>query len=206
MNNAKLYLCHDYSFNADSFLTSLPKDRAEKALKLKIEKDKKNCVGAYLLLKYALKKENIENFEFIIGQNGKPYLKDNPLFFSLSHTSSGFICAVSDKEIGADIQVLKTPSESLLERVCSEKELVKIKNSSDLSAEFTRIWTLKESAIKKNAGILADYGKYEFFEDKTDFYKYNSHFVSFKSSNAIISLCGEFENTEIFDLNFCEIV
>ncbi len=206
MNNAKLYICRDYEFDPLSFLPSLPKERAEKICRLKMQKDKMNCAGAYILLKYALKQKGIENFEICIGQNGKPYLKDIPLFFNLSHTDCGFICAVSQSEIGADIQSIKEPSDSLLKRVCSEKELQKVKNSENPSIEFTRLWTLKEAAIKKNAGVLADYAKYEFSEEETYFYKYGARFVSFEMNSFIISLCGEFEKAELFDLKFGEII
>lgn len=206
MNNAKLYICRDYEFDPLALLPSLPKERAEKVCRLKMQKDKKNCAGAYILLKYALKQEGIGNFEIRIGQNGKPYIKDIPLFFNLSHTNCGFICAVSQSEIGADIQVIKEPSGSLLKRVCSEKELQKVTNAENPAREFTRLWTLKEAAIKKNAGVLADYAKYEFSEDETDFYKYGAHFVSFETNDCVIGLCGEFEKIETFDLNFCKVI
>ena len=206
MNNAKLYICRDYEFDPLTFLPSLPKERAEKVCRVKLQKDKKNCAGAYILLKYALKQEGIENFETRMGQNGKPYLKDIPLFFNLSHTDCGFICAVSQSEIGADIQSRKEPSDNLLKRVCSEKELQKVTNAENKAIEFTRLWTLKEAAIKKNAGVLADYAKYEFSEEKTDFYKYGAHFMSFETSDCVIGLCGKFEKIETFNLNFCEII
>ena len=206
MNNAQLYICRDYEFDPLTLLPSLPKERTEKVCRLKMQKDKKNCAGAYTLLKYALKQEGIENFETCMGQNGKPYLKDIPLFFNLSHTDCGFICAVSQSEIGADIQTIKEPSGSLLKKVCSEKELQTVTNAENPAREFTRFWTLKEAAIKKNAGVLADYAKYEFSEDETDFYKYGAHFVSFETNDCVIGLCGEFEKIETFDLKFCEII
>ena len=84
MNNAKLYICRDYEFDPLTLLPSLPKERTEKVCRLKMQKDKKNCAGAYTLLKYALKQEGIENFETCMGQNGNPYFKDIPLFLSSS--------------------------------------------------------------------------------------------------------------------------
>lgn len=206
MSNAKLYFCRDYAFEPSDFYSLLSKERADKAQRLRLAKDKKNCVGAYLLLKYALKKEGIEQFEVFIGQNGKPYLKNVPLFFNISHTDSGFVCAVSESEVGVDIQSKKEPTDRMVKKICSPKEYDRIISSKSFADDFIRLWTLKESVIKKNAGILADYEKYEFTQGDTDFYKFGLHFISFETDDAIISLCGEFEKAELFNLSFCEII
>ena len=47
------------------------------------------------------------NFEIKRTENGKPYI-DGDIHFSLSHTDSLTICAVSDKNIGADAEKIRS--------------------------------------------------------------------------------------------------
>ena len=71
-----IYFFNDYdNFSAEKFLKFLPKNRQEKFNKLKRKNDRDNCAVAYLLLRFALKENKIENFEIVIGENGKPFLK-----------------------------------------------------------------------------------------------------------------------------------
>lgn len=189
----KVYYCNGYDFDCEKFLHLLPCERVEKYHRLRFEKDKKNCVGTYLLLLKALKEYGVEKFVLGYTETGKPYIKDNPVYFNFSHSKNGFVCAVSQKEIGADIQEVVKPKKTTLEKACTEKE-------KNLAAEddvaFTRLWTLKESIIKRNGATIADYGKYEFATDEKDFYAYGNHFVSLIEEDFVITVCGEFEKAE----------
>lgn len=198
----KVYYCNDYDFDCESRLHLLPSERVEKYHRLRFEKDKKNCVGVYLLLLKALEEYGIREFLFNYTETGKPYIKGNPICFSFSHSKNGFACAVSQKEIGADIQEIVTPREATLRKICTEKE----KNlAANNSVAFTRLWTLKESIIKKNGTTIADYGKYEFATDEKDFYAYRNHFISLIESDFVITVCGEFEKAEFIKVKPTEI-
>ena len=71
-----IYFFDDYkNFSAEKFLDFLPQERREKFEKLKIKRDKENCVISYLLLKKALKNFGIESFEILNGFNQKGCLK-----------------------------------------------------------------------------------------------------------------------------------
>ncbi len=201
MNKARLYYCNNYSFDCEKYLCLLPKERLEKYHRLKFENDKKNCVGAYILLLHALKEQGVENFEIAFSEMGKPYIKGNLINFNLSHCKKGFVCAVDIREIGVDIQEVSLPKEITLNRACSPKEREAI-NGSDV--EFTRLWTLKESVIKKNGESIAKYAEYEFPKIEKDFYAYNSHFVSFDENDSVISVCGEFKEIEIIKMQSFE--
>ncbi|MEE0980826.1 MAG: 4'-phosphopantetheinyl transferase superfamily protein, partial [Acutalibacteraceae bacterium] len=145
-----IYFFDDYeNFSAEKFLDFLPQERREKFEKLKIKRDKENCVISYLLLKKALKNFGIESFEILIGENGKPFLKDREnVFFNISHTSSG-VAVVADKNpVGIDVQDILEVKSGVVERCFSEKEKELIFNSASPEKEFTRLWTLKESAVK----------------------------------------------------------
>lgn len=83
---------------------------------------------------------------------GKPYFADLPLRFSLSHSGGEAIIAVSDREIGADIQKMRPVDLRLAERffTAREKEYV----GEDVS-RFYEVWTKKEAYGKWQGSGLA---------------------------------------------------
>ena len=85
----------------------------------------------------------IENTE-----TGKPYLKNLPLHFNLSHSGNYAACAIGDQEIGLDLQILSKTSEKLCRRFFTENERQYLRGSPDADRTFTRIWCMKESYIK----------------------------------------------------------
>lgn len=80
------------------------------------------------------------------GAHGKPYTGD--FCFSLSHSDDMVLCAISDKDIGADIQRIKPFDIRLAKRCLREDELSALEAAEDKDAEFTCLWTMKESAVK----------------------------------------------------------
>lgn len=86
------------------------------------------------------------------GPQGKPYLKDYPdIHFSLSHSGNMAVLAISDCEIGIDVQERRGYQEKVAKRFYHEKEIAVIEAISD-SAEkancFYQMWTGKEAYIK----------------------------------------------------------
>lgn len=192
-----VYHCADYDFDCADYIKLLPPERQERALRYKTDSAQKNCIGAYVLLMNVLKSIGIDSFELEYSSNGKPYIKGNPVYFSLSHSDSGYVCAVDKNEIGVDIQPVAQPSQSLERRVCSQKELEALERFGDKALGFTKLWTFKESVIKKKAGTLSQYAEYEFDEIKNDFHRFGCHFVSIDSDIGVITVCGEFDKIEI---------
>lgn len=91
----------------------------------------------------------------ITGEYGKPYLKELPeLFFSLSHSETVAVCAISDREIGIDIEYHREMSPDRLLRIAKRffapEEYDAIAEESGEAAKelFYRIWTAKEAYIK----------------------------------------------------------
>ena len=79
--------------------------------------------------------------------NGKPYFPDRPeIFFSLSHSRTHVLCALSDHPVGVDIESPREISARALTFFCSPDE----------SALFEPLdlWVLKESYIKLMGGTL----------------------------------------------------
>lgn len=133
------------------YLDFLTKERRQKAIRYKNVNDKKLSIAAYLLLRYAMKVEFgiIDEFEFVYGDNGKPYFKDYPnVFFNFSHCKCGVACVVSEYEVGIDIQDIIPFDLSLAKRVCCNEEMKELQLSKNKERDFCKIWTSKEGYLK----------------------------------------------------------
>lgn len=99
---------------------------------------------------------NIKNYKIVKNEYGKPYFENNDIYFNISNSDSVVVAAVSDKEIGIDIQKRKY-NEAIVNRTFTESEKQYLNKSSDKKKAFTLIWTMKESYVKK-LGIGIGYG------------------------------------------------
>jgi len=150
----KLYLFEDFDSITKQFLEQcisvLPQARKQKALSYRFDIDRKMSVISYLLLLYALRENyGIANPHISYGAFGKPFLTEYPgIHFNISHCPKGCICAVSDKEIGVDIQDIRPFSWDIARCVCYENELKLLERTDDKALLFTKIWAMKESYVK----------------------------------------------------------
>ncbi len=99
---------------------------------------------------------NIKNYKIIKNEYGKPYFENNGVYFNISNSDSVVVAAVSDKEIGIDIQKIKY-NDAIVNRTFTESEKQYLNKSSDKKKTFTLIWTMKESYVKE-LGIGVGYG------------------------------------------------
>ena len=99
---------------------------------------------------------NIKNYKIVKNEYGKPYFENNDIYFNISNSDSVVVAAVSDKEIGIDIQKIKY-NDAIVNRTFTESEKQYLNKSSDKKKVFTLIWTMKESYVKK-LGIGVGYG------------------------------------------------
>lgn len=99
---------------------------------------------------------NIYNYEIIKNNNGKPYLKENTLYYNISHKKNFIVIAISKKEIGIDVEEYisnKNYDLTILNYYYTSSERKIIKNNAKLMIEY---WTKKESYIKLVGGRLSD--------------------------------------------------
>ena len=100
------------------------------------------------------------DLELYYGEKGKPYLKDYPYYFNLSHSGSYVVCAFSGQEVGVDIQQYKRADITrLAERFFSTEEKKALKACHDWKEReqlFYQLWTRKEAYGKLTGeGIAA---------------------------------------------------
>jgi len=123
-------------------------ERQKKAARLKNNNAKVLSVAAGLLLRYFLLKEGTDAEAVRYLESGKPYLENDKLHFSLSHSGEYAACVTSQNPIGIDIQKIVDIKESTVARFCTAGEIEHLKNSRDPKTDAVRFWTLKESYLK----------------------------------------------------------
>ena len=84
------------------------------------------------------------------GEHGKPYFCVHPeVRFNISHSGNLVICAVSDFEIGIDVQEKsRMNTDRIAKKVMSPVEHKKYLESSERQYFFYRVWVMKESYVK----------------------------------------------------------
>lgn len=81
---------------------------------------------------------------------GKPYLESNACYFSLSHSEDLLVCAVSDEEIGADVEVCRPLKQDISRKILSSEDLeaYRLLPEEERNDWLIRVWTEKESIGK----------------------------------------------------------
>ena len=145
--------------------------------KLYIEKN----ISSHDLLKKVLKKEyNIDSFTIIKNEFGKPYLKDNQLYFNISHDIDTCVIAISSREIGVDLEYLNY-NKSVINKYFYDAEKEIMAKSNNLKYDFTKIWVKKEAYLKmKGTGL--NFGK-----ENIDTTKIDAKIIDYK--DYLIAVC-----------------
>jgi len=126
-------------------------ERRAKADRMRFEKDKCLSLGAGALLEAALAAEGVSDRTMTVAHDGKPRLKhEQNVRFNLSHSGTKVMCAVSDSEIGCDVEQIKEPDMKIAKRFFHPAEYEALMQCRDAErrALFFRYWTLKESFMK----------------------------------------------------------
>ena len=189
-----LYLLNTENFD-DDFIEELKK--AEKKLFISEKKFRYNRLSlcGRVLLGYILKKYyDISSFSYHYGENGKPYLKDVAVFFSISHSGNYVLCCVSEKEIGCDIEKIKDYNPKVAKRFFTAKEAQILKNKETEDVYFAKLWTLKESILKKEGtGIVGGLDTYCFADyiGEEKFEAYGYAFYNCRFGEYMLAVCSE---------------
>lgn len=168
----------------------LDEERAEKARCIRQEKGMAASLGAGLLLQFAVRKaeavraagavktadgvlvqctvpellESLEAplpFAYRYGQGGKPYFKNYPYYFNLSHSGDYVACALSEREVGIDLQEHRGAAlERVAQRYFSPEEVLALMQAQDRETLFFRLWARKEAYGKLiGKGIMEVVGR-----------------------------------------------
>lgn len=145
----------------DRMLEQVPEYRRRKICAYQFERDRMLSLGAGLLLKKALAAKGIADDTTVYGQNGKPYLSAHAgIHYSLSHSERMAMCAVSEGEIGCDIEKVDASHRPLADSILSLEErrlFYSLANEEQRTGLLFRLWVLKESYLKATGqGLTKD--------------------------------------------------
>lgn len=139
----------------------LPFDRLQKMHSYRSLSDQWLCAAAYRLLQHGIFVEHgIEEVCVQVDSmpSGKPFLKYLAgIHFNISHCEMGAVCALSEQEIGVDIECFSLPRPQVMKHVLSNDEYEYAMAAQCPDKVFTRLWTLKESWLKAT-GLGLAYG------------------------------------------------
>lgn len=133
----------------------LSEQRREEALHRKNDGERQLYLAAEALLNLSL--EAVEAgltlpARYERNEHGKPFLKpSNGLFVNWSHSGEYVVCAVSDREVGIDLQRMdRKPADSLVKKTLQpeERRYYEAAPEQERMRLFYQYWTVKESYLK----------------------------------------------------------
>lgn len=190
--------------------------------------DSQRALIGNVLARYAVCKAlHIKNTDIVFGKNqyGKPLLLNSSLIdFNISHSGNWVVCAVSDGQVGIDVEVVRNTDFEIARRFFSPDEYTALLNrpADERQTYFYKIWTIKESYIKAEGKGLsipldsftvnAENCTIQLNSDKT-FIK-NSIYHSALDNNSVYAICAKnivprretvFTTRQFFDEAVCTL-
>ena len=168
----KLSYC-DVSKMSDEQILKLYKasDEARKAKadKIKNEPAKRLSIVAGDLARNAIAEElNIspDDIKFRTKGKGKPYVENQKIEFSISHSGTIVVCAISDTPVGIDIERIGDPNAKVAQKFFTEDERNYVFEKCALSRQrFFEIWTRKEAYVKKIGSGVSHFPEFSVMGD-----------------------------------------
>ena len=126
--------------------------RKAKVDRLRKRPAKRLSVAAGELMRSAIAGEfnkNPSELRFRTGKNGKPYVENVKVEFSVSHSGNIAVCALSDKPVGIDIENIREANVNVARRLFTQDEQNYVFEKWPLVKQrFFEVWTRKEAYVK----------------------------------------------------------
>ena len=99
--------------------------------------------------------------QLVMADNGKPYLIGLPFHFSFSHCKGYAACAVDDKPIGIDIEIIHPRIAKVAHKFLNDSEKAMIANleQEDQLNQLAFLWAAKEAMYKMYEQLGIDFAK-----------------------------------------------
>lgn len=150
-----------------SLMSSEKQKRVDRA---RGDTNKKQIIAGEMLARKAIAEwcgVSPESIAFMLGEHGKPYIKDLDVEFNISHSGDMVVCAVNDSPIGIDVEQILPLDLKIAKRICTEEELFYLfghtpvkddfcyTENIEILTRFYELWTAKEAYGKLVGNGLA---------------------------------------------------
>lgn len=154
----KVYYINSHKINCSSNINDyekfISKERIIKIYSFSQKEDQWRSLLCELLIRYSvcsyLKISN-NSLKIEIGRYGKPFIKNQKeIYFNSSHSGKYVVCAISDENIGIDIQKLSRLHGNYFQKIFHPYELQVFfsKKGDEILDYIYSIWGLKECYLK----------------------------------------------------------
>ncbi len=162
----------------------------------KLSQRKESLLGKLLLCR-TLEKSGVKKFQVHYKAGEKPRLIcDEALHFNISHSADFVMLAISNYEVGCDIQEIRPYNPKVAKRNYCEKEIALIESNENKDDVFIRLWALKESILKfTGEGISGGLATYDFspYVHCESFTAFGCDFYVGKVENTYLAVCHKGE-------------
>lgn len=143
-----------HQYILDRYVNSFPEDFQQDILKYRRWQDAQLSLLGRVLLQKGLKSHyHIDEVFVERSSDNKPYLKDQPLHFNISHSKELVVCAIAEFSIGIDVEFIDQKINYLdFQFQMTADEFLKIDRSQNQIGDFFSYWTQKESVMKAHGG------------------------------------------------------
>ena len=191
----------------NSQIENITEGRLERIEKSQSTADKLRLMGSGLMINFIKTKYFVDS-DVATDKHGKPYFVNSDLKFNLSHSGRYVVAAVSDYEIGIDIQKKKADKHRIAEKNFLQGERAYINagaNDEERHQRFCEVWTLKEAYLKNiGMGLRKPLNSFEIvFRPEGPVIRNQTEFkcTQFKMNDKyIVSICKDI-NDEGFELS-----
>lgn len=99
--------------------------------------------------------------QLVMADNGKPYIIGLPFHFSFSHCKGYAACAVDDKPVGIDIEIIHPRIAKVAHKFLNDQEKIMIAAlvEKDQLNQLAFLWAAKEAMYKKYEQLGIDFAK-----------------------------------------------
>lgn len=159
-----------HQYLLEQYLKVFSEDLKKDILKYRRWQDAQLSLLGKVLLFHGLRTYyDIFETDISIDTYKKPYLKDYPVHFNISHSKDLVACAIAEFPVGLDVEFYDTSVNHLdFEFQMTENELKKIHNSRNIINSFFTYWTEKESVIKAHGeGMMIPLESFEVMNNET---------------------------------------
>lgn len=199
MNADNVYLLH---WTQDSY----PNDILRRFAESNSINTKQSLYGKLLIQMIVYRRFGIdpENQQYLRGNYGKPYLNNlDGFYFNISHSASVLAIAISNQQIGIDIEQIDCADDGITKHFFSigEQEFITCVAKGQKNKRFYQIWTAKEAYIKYcGTGLNMSLSSFSVLEEPIsnyiESYQWNNEYV--------FSICKKHrQNTNFSIIDVC---